>query len=67
MYDIDKSIGFLLSKAYQRSWAILRAEIESYELTPPQFALLAFLWQQDGLRRLNCPRRARSTEPRSAA
>jgi DNA-binding MarR family transcriptional regulator len=49
MYDIDKSIGFLLSKAYQRAWAILRAEIESYELTPPQFALLAFLWQQDGL------------------
>ena len=49
MYDINSSIGFLLSKAYQRAWAILREEIESYELTPPQFALLAFLWQQDGL------------------
>jgi DNA-binding MarR family transcriptional regulator len=49
MYDINKSIGFLLSKAYQRSWAIMRSEIETYDLTPPQFGLLAFLWQQDGL------------------
>jgi DNA-binding MarR family transcriptional regulator len=49
MYDIENSIGFLLSKAYQRAWSILREEIEPYDLTPPQFALLAFLWQQDGL------------------
>jgi DNA-binding MarR family transcriptional regulator len=27
----------------------MRAEIEPYDLTPPQFGLLAFLWQQDGL------------------
>jgi DNA-binding MarR family transcriptional regulator len=49
MYDINKSIGFLLSKAYQRAWAIMREELESYDLTPPQFGLLAFLWRQDGL------------------
>jgi len=49
MYDIESSIGFMLSKAYQRAWATLREEIEPYDLTPPQFALLAFLWQQDGL------------------
>jgi len=49
MYDINNSIGFLLSKAYQRAWAIMREEIESYDLTPPQFGLLAFLWKQDGL------------------
>jgi DNA-binding MarR family transcriptional regulator len=49
MYDINNSIGFLLSKAYQRAWAIMREEIESYDLTPPQFGLLAFLWQQDGM------------------
>jgi len=49
MYEINNSIGFLLSKAYQRAWAIMRGEIESYDLTPPQFGLLAFLWQQDGL------------------
>ena len=49
MYDINQSIGFLLSKASQRAWAIMREEIATYDLTPPQFGLLAFLWQQDGL------------------
>lgn len=49
MYDIEHSVGFLLAKAYQRAWAILREEIDRFELTPPQFCLLAFLWQQDGL------------------
>lgn len=49
MYDIERSIGFLLSKGYQRAWALMREEIEVYDLTPPQFGLLAFLWQQDGL------------------
>ncbi|MDD5285632.1 MAG: MarR family transcriptional regulator [Desulfuromonadaceae bacterium] len=49
MYNIEKSIGFLLAKGYQRAWALLREEIEVYDLTPPQFGLLAFLWQQDGV------------------
>jgi len=49
MYDIEKSIGFLLAKAHQRGWALFSEEISRYELTPPQFSVLAFLWQQDGL------------------
>lgn len=49
MYDIEKSIGFLLSRCYLRAGSILKEEIEKYDLTAPQFALLAFLWQQDGL------------------
>ena len=40
---------FFFQRPYQRAWAILREEIEIYDLTPPQFCLLAFLWQQDGL------------------
>jgi DNA-binding MarR family transcriptional regulator len=48
MYDIEKSLGFLLSKGYQRAWSLMREEIEQYDLTPPQFGLLAFLWKQDG-------------------
>jgi DNA-binding MarR family transcriptional regulator len=48
MYDIENSLGFLLSKGYQRAWALLREEIDQYELTPPQFGLLAFLWREDG-------------------
>ncbi|SKA17376.1 transcriptional regulator, MarR family [Trichlorobacter thiogenes] len=49
MYDIEKSIGFLLAKAHQRGWALFSEEISRFDLTPPQFSVLAFLWQQDGL------------------
>lgn len=49
MFDVENSIGFLLAKGYQRAWAIFRDEIERYDVTPPQFALLAFLWKEDGL------------------
>lgn len=47
--DIEKSVGFLLAKAHQRLHAYFRQELEDYDITPPQFALLAFLWRQDGL------------------
>jgi DNA-binding MarR family transcriptional regulator len=49
MYDIEESLGFLLAKSYQRGWALFKQELEAFDLTPPQFALLGFLWQQDGL------------------
>lgn len=49
MYDIEKSIGFLLAKAHQRGWALFSGEISRFDLTPPQFSVLAFLWQKDGL------------------
>jgi DNA-binding MarR family transcriptional regulator len=49
MFDIEKSIGFLLAKAYQRAFALVKEEMEPFDLTPPQFGVLAFLWQQDGL------------------
>ena len=49
MYDIENSVGFLISKVYQRAWSIMRGQIDRYDLTPPQFALLAFLWKEDGL------------------
>jgi MarR family transcriptional regulator, lower aerobic nicotinate degradation pathway regulator len=49
MIDIEKSIGFLLAKAYQRACAIFKEEFDSYDMTPQQFGLLAFLWQEDGL------------------
>ena len=47
-FEIEKSLGFLLSKAYQRLWTICRKELEEHDITPPQFALLAFLWHHDG-------------------
>jgi DNA-binding MarR family transcriptional regulator len=49
MIDIEKSTGFLLAKAYQRACAIFKEHFDAYGLTPQQFGLLAFLWQQDGL------------------
>jgi DNA-binding MarR family transcriptional regulator len=48
-FDIENSLGFLIAKAHQRLYAHFREELEGYGLTPPQFALLAFLWKQDGL------------------
>jgi DNA-binding MarR family transcriptional regulator len=49
MIEIEKSVGFLLAKAYQRACAIFKEEFDSYDLTPQQFGLLAFLWIEDGL------------------
>ena len=49
MIDIEKSVGFLLAKAYQRGCAIYKEEFSGYDLTTQQFGLLAFLWQKDGL------------------
>lgn len=47
--DIEKSIGFLLSKAYQRACLIFKEHFDQYELTPQQFGLLGFLWREDGI------------------
>jgi DNA-binding MarR family transcriptional regulator len=49
MLEIDKSVGFLLAKAYQRACAMFKEEFDQYDLTPQQFGLLGFLWQEDGL------------------
>ncbi|HOP39490.1 MAG TPA: MarR family transcriptional regulator [Geobacteraceae bacterium] len=49
MFDIENSLGFLLAKSYQRGYALFKAPLENYHLTPKQFSLLAFLWKQDGL------------------
>jgi DNA-binding MarR family transcriptional regulator len=48
-FRIEKSVGFLLAKAHQRLYAHFRQELANFSLTPPQFALLAFLWERDGL------------------
>lgn len=49
MYDIENSIGFLLAKVYQRGFGLFKEQLDRYDLTPPQFSLLAFLWIEDGL------------------
>ncbi len=49
MIEIEKSVGFLLAKAYQRACALFKEEFDSYDLTPQQFGILSFLWIEDGL------------------
>lgn len=47
-FDIETSVGFLLAKAHQRLYGRFRDLLAPHGITPPQFALLAFLWQEDG-------------------
>ena len=47
--DIEKTVGFLLAKAYQRACLIFKEQFEQYDLTPQQFGLLGFLWREDGI------------------
>ncbi|HZV80952.1 MAG TPA: MarR family transcriptional regulator [Geobacteraceae bacterium] len=49
MPDISRSVGFLLAKAYQRACALYKEQFENYDLTPQQYGLLRFLWEEDGL------------------
>ncbi|MBI5657000.1 MAG: MarR family transcriptional regulator [Geobacter sp.] len=58
MYEIEKSIGFLLAKAYQRAGALFKEELDPFGLTPRQFSLLAFLWQQDELSQVELSERS---------
>lgn len=49
MTEVSKSIGFLLAKAYQRACALYKETFDNYDLTPQQFGLLRFLWEEDGI------------------
>lgn len=49
MIDIERSVGFLMAKAYQRACALFKEEFDRYDLTPQQFGILAFLAIEDGL------------------
>ncbi len=59
MFDIEQSIAFSLVKAHQRVTADFRAEIKKWGLSPPQFFLLAFLWDKDGLSQVELSQKSR--------
>jgi DNA-binding MarR family transcriptional regulator len=48
-FDIEKSVGFRLAKAHQRLFHLLHEELRPCGITAKQWALLAFLWKEDGL------------------
>lgn len=44
-YRLEDQVGFLLRRAYQRASGNLTERIGEHDLTPPQFATLARLWE----------------------
>ncbi len=48
-FDIEQSVSFKLAKAHQRLFQQIDAELKPYGITAKQWALLAFLWKEDGL------------------
>ena len=58
MTETSCSIGFLLAKAYQRACAIYKEKFGSYDLTPQQFGLLRFLWEEDGITQVELSNRS---------
>jgi DNA-binding MarR family transcriptional regulator len=57
-FDIEKSVGFMLAKAHQCLFSHLGEVFKPYGITAKQFALLAFLWKQDGLSQTELSERA---------
>ena len=48
-YHLEEQVGFLLRRAYQRASSNLVDEIGAYDLTAPQFATLARLYERGAL------------------
>ncbi|UNC91982.1 MarR family winged helix-turn-helix transcriptional regulator [Candidatus Contubernalis alkaliaceticus] len=49
MNSIENSLGFLLSKCHRKAFQMLKQRLEPYGITPPQFAVMSFLWQREGI------------------
>ena len=58
MTEVASSVGFLLAKAYQRACAIYKEQFDRYDLTPQQFGLLRFLWEEDGITQVELSNRS---------
>ena len=58
MTGVSSSVGFLLAKAYQRACAIYKEQFDKYDLTPQQFGLLRFLWEEDGITQVELSNRS---------
>ena len=49
MVSYRENIVFLLAKAHQRAQASLKANLQSFGLTPMQCLFMETLWEEDGL------------------
>ncbi len=52
MFDIENSPGFLLAKCHKKAFQRFKKKLEPFNLTPPQFAALSFLWQNEGINQM---------------
>ncbi|GAB4274101.1 MAG: MarR family transcriptional regulator [Thermincola ferriacetica] len=52
LFDIENSLGFLLAKSHKKAFNEFKTRLEPYNLTPPQFAAMAFLWKKDGINQI---------------
>lgn len=52
MFNIENSPGFLIAKCHQKAFNKFKKKLEVYEITPPQFAALTFLWENDGINQI---------------
>lgn len=48
-FNIEDSLGHLVAKAHQVFSTHFKRRLCDYNLTPPQFGVLAYLWKQDGI------------------
>jgi len=44
-FDIEDSLGHLVAKVHQRFSSRFKEKLTGYNITPPQFGTLAFLWK----------------------
>lgn len=58
MIEVSRSVGFLLAKAYQRACALYKEQFEGYDLTPQQYGLMRFLWEEDGITQVELSNRS---------
>ncbi|MBI4666760.1 MAG: MarR family transcriptional regulator [Nitrospinae bacterium] len=62
-FNLDESLGFLLNRAaHSMKWA-LEKKLARHGLTPPQWASLARLWEEDGLPQSQLGRRLHFDKP----
>ncbi len=48
-FKVEESLGHLAAKVHQIFSAQFKKELAGYNITPPQFGTLAFLWRHDGI------------------
>lgn len=58
MIEVSSSIGFLLAKAYQRASALFKETFGKYGITPQQFGVMRFLWEEDGITQVELSNRS---------